>query len=132
MNKFNCKEQLMKLIKKDSSEKMHAIVVMILMFMFNQEPVHIFVVKNPHLLNLLKANLVVPDLSLHSQLMQVFMDAQQRSLMLKLFQFVQQYYVVAGPGLSLLEDQRMLVQNYFVLVVMLIIQLQLKKKWVFL
>lgn len=122
MSKFNFKEQLMRLIKKDSSEKMLAIVVMISMFMYNQEQEHIFVVKNLHLLNHLKANLVVPDLSLHSQLMQVFMDAQPQSLMLKLFQFVQQYYVVARPGSSLLEDQKTLVQNYFVLVVMLIIQ----------
>ena len=128
MNKFNYKEQLMRLIKKDSSEKMLVIVVMILMFMFKQEQVRIFVVKNPHLLNLLKANLAVPDLSLHFQLMQVFMDVQPLSLMLKLFQFVQQYYVVAGLGSSLLEDQRTLAQNYFVLAVMLTIQLQSRRK----
>jgi len=128
MNKFNYKEQLMRLIKKDSSEKMLVIVVMILMFMYKQEQVRIFVVKNPHLLNLLKANLAVPDLSLHFQLMQVFMDVQPLSLMLKLFQFVQQYYVVAGLGSSLLEDQRTLAQNYFVLAVMLTIQLQSRRK----
>jgi hypothetical protein len=128
MNKFNYKEQLMRLIKKDSWEKMLVIVVMILMFMYKQEQVRIFVVKNPHLLNLLKANLAVPDLSLHFQLMQVFMDVQPLSLMLKLFQFVQQYYVVAGLGSSLLEDQRTLAQNYFVLAVMLTIQLQSRRK----
>ena len=122
MNKFNYKEQLTRLIKKDSSEKMLVIVVMILMFMFNQEQVLIFVVKNPHLLNLLKANLAVPDLSLHSQQMQVFMDAQPRSPMLKLFQFVQQYYVVVHLGSSHLEDQRTLAQNYFASAVMLTIQ----------
>lgn len=60
-NKYNYKEPLMRPMQKDFLEKMHAIVDMILMFMFIQEQVLTFVAKNQHSLSHSRANQAVPD-----------------------------------------------------------------------
>ena len=61
MNKFNSKEPLMKLIKKDSSVKMPVEVDMTSMLLFTQEQEPTFAEKRLALSNLSKVNPVVPD-----------------------------------------------------------------------